>query len=623
VRKAPTQPTNEALHPGPNGQPPPTDANNHPPPPTDGAAAGEGGQAEQKKHRNRHFTLTAQGVFYTDEESGSKIWICSPLKVTALARDSDSESWGRLLQWADEDGHEHQWTMPMSMLAADAAPLREVLLSRGLNISSKYRHRLSEYVQSERPDRRVTAVSHVGWNGRIYVLPDSSIPQNTAEELVFQTASRIENPYTIAGTLREWQNRIGRLCIGNSRMLFSVSCAFAPLLLQPLGVESGGFHFTGTTSTGKSTLQLVAGSVLGGGRKGEGFACSWRTTANALEAIAEAHNDALLLLDEIREISDARELDGVVYMLCHGRGKARLNRSIVQRPTLSWRLLFLSTGEIKLSEHAATAGSKIKAGVETRLVNLPSDAGAGMGVFENLHGFESPRAFAEQLRTAVNQVYGIPSRIFLEHFIAEWDTRVAQATAFMDDFMKKGFPPHAAPEVGRALRRFALVAAAGEMATDMGITAWRPDEARRAALRHFEDWIRDRGGIGQADVEAGVRQVRAFLETHGASRFQSIVVRDARDERVLDRAGYWKEENGERLFLVFPEAFQSQLCRGLDYKLIAKELLKRKLLLRGDDRNLTRQERVPEGGKLRFYAVRSQIFEHSEIDEQEPPQGSG
>ena len=173
-----------------------------------------------------------------------------------------------------------------------------------------------------------------------------------------------------------------------------------------------------------------------------------------------------------------------------------------------------------------------------------------MGLFEDIHGAESPRVFAEELKARAARIYGTPLRAFLNHLVRDYDALLPQADSFMAGLVKDELPLNAAAEVGRALRRVALVAAAGEMATSMGITGWEPDEARRAALRCFGDWITARGGIGQADIEAGIWQVREFLEAHGSSRFQSMIARHERggtktEERVIERAGHWRDnENG-------------------------------------------------------------------------------
>jgi uncharacterized protein (DUF927 family) len=576
---------------------------------------------EPEINKTRHFQLTSEGVFYVDEETDARTFVCTPLRVDAYTRDADSELWGRLLVWTDRNHCEHTWAMPMSALAGDGLALRETLLNGGVLIpGGKARQLLSQYIQHKEPGRSAVCVQQIGWYGRTFVLPDNSaIPGDAAEAIIYQTTARGEHFYRTAGTLEEWREQIGKRCVGNSRLVFSVSAAFAGPLLRPLNVEGGGFHLVGTSSTGKSTAQVAAGSVCGGGHGAHGFARSWRFTQNALESMAELHNDGLLILDEMREIPEAKDLDSIVYMLANGSGKGRMNKSMTAQRTLSWQLLFLSSGEIKLSEYAASLGARVKGGAEVRLLNIPADAGADMGAFEDIHGAESARAFAEQLKAASAKTYGTALRTFLTEWVRGWDANYARVATFITDFIAKEIPSGAAPEVGRALRRVALVAAAGELATSMAITGWEPGEARRAAVKCFKDWIQERGGAGQTDVQAGLRQVRAFIAVKGGSCFQSVVPHfDGRgnemQERINERAGYWKEENGERQYLIFPDVFKGQVCSGLDSKLILQELDRKQLLVRGEGRNYTRKETVPNEGRIRVYVIKARILDEGEDD---------
>ncbi|EBV3757719.1 hypothetical protein GC796_18970, partial [Salmonella enterica] len=55
--------------------------------------------------------------------------------------------------------------------------------------------------------------------------------------------------------------------------------------------------------------------------------------------------------------------------------------------------------ELSLTEHAAKAGERTFAGMEVRMIQIPSDSGK-FGVFEELHGFDSGKALAEHQRGA-------------------------------------------------------------------------------------------------------------------------------------------------------------------------------------------------------------------------------
>uniref|UniRef100_UPI0013D70CBB DUF927 domain-containing protein n=1 Tax=Klebsiella aerogenes TaxID=548 RepID=UPI0013D70CBB len=71
---------------------------------TSGSASGGAARA--------HYQLNESGVYYVgvteDGDRAEPVFVCSPLKVEAKTRNSQSEEWGRLLTWTDADGHPHQ-----------------------------------------------------------------------------------------------------------------------------------------------------------------------------------------------------------------------------------------------------------------------------------------------------------------------------------------------------------------------------------------------------------------------------------------------------------------------------------------------------------------------------------
>ena len=73
----------------------------------------------------------------------------------------------------------------------------------------------------------------------------------------------------------------------------------------------------------------------------------WRATDNALEAMASQHCDGLLILDELAQV-DAKTAGEFAYMLANEAGKSRATRTGTPRARQTWRLLFLSAGEVSL-----------------------------------------------------------------------------------------------------------------------------------------------------------------------------------------------------------------------------------------------------------------------------------
>lgn len=578
-------------------------------------------EPDMQEHRRPYFTVNDEGVFYNGVKEGKwqpPWWICSRLEVTAITRDSKNEAWGRLLEFDDLDGGHHAWACPMELFAGDGTEFRRMLFGMGLQMAaaSSARNLLVQYVQTAKVEARARCVERTGWHGSVFVMPDRTLGEN-GERILFQSASAAPGTFKQKGALSDWQKNIAALCTGNSRLVFAVSAALAAPLLELTGLESGGFHYRGDSSTGKTTALRVAASVWGG----LDYLQRWRATDNGLEALAAHHSDCLLVLDEISQV-DPKAAGEVAYMLANGSGKARANRTGTMRDTASWRLLFISSGEAGLAEHMAQANRKTKAGQEIRLLDIPADAGAGAGIFEELHNYAGGSAFSRAITEAVAKYHGTAAVTFLQNLVKRPPDWAANAVKRgQREFKADQIPSDAGGQVERAAMRFALVGTAGEMATAWEITGWNPGEAMAAAAICFKAWLGQRGSIGNLEDMQMLSQVRRFFELHGEARF-SDWERPASDTsqhppRTINRAGYRKhgdakDANGNKIYLdgvdrdgfertaketeyyVFPETFKGEVCQGFDYRAVCK-LLVRLGGLMPDGKGFTRRERLPGG----------------------------
>jgi putative DNA primase/helicase len=573
------------------------------------------------------FELTPDGVLRRidteDEETGEtkKEWrrICSYLEIDSETRDSQGENWGRILVTKDRDGGLHQWAMPMSMLAGDGAGYREHLLSIGLEIEPGRfpREQLHQYIVTARPDRRARCVTRLGWHrspeSLVYVLPDETFGASH-EQVLLQSAWATQHLYRVSGTMKDWKENVAKYCIGNSRLAFAISAAFAPPLMESISESGGGIHYRGTSSTGKTTALRMAGSVWGGGGI-DGFIRNWRATSNGLEAAAECHNDALLCLDEISQV-DSKEAGETAYMLANGSGKSRAQRDGSSRQVAQWRLLFFSTGEVSLSDKMSETGRQMKAGQEVRLVDIAADAGAGYGIFENLHGFKNADLLAKELRTNSLTYYGSPIREFIRNLTAKPGHLAEAIEKSRAQFINNYVPSDASGQVSRVASRFALIAAAGTLATAMNILPWPEDEAANAAASCFKSFLQQRGTTGARETLIALQQVRKFFQNHGNSRFQDW---DSHDSLTINRAGFKKHEkspDGQIIrteFFVFPDVFRTEICAGMDAGFVAKELVTRNYLIPGSDGKRCPLQRLPGTQQpSRMYHFSSSILEGSD-----------
>lgn len=557
---------------------------------------------------NWPFHLDEKGLWFRAEDADGDPdwqWVCSPLEVMARTRDARGEDWGRLLLVKDADGVWHEWAMPMSLTAGYGIDYRAQLKSYGLDLAPtrKARERLELYLVTAKPKGRARCVDRTGWSGgKAFILPDASFGDTCGEMVVFQGAARRDHAFRTQGTLEQWQKQVARLCQGNSRLAFAVSAAFAAPLLRLVGMEGGGFHFRGESSRGKTTTLLVAGSVWGGGET-NGFVRSWRATSNGLEAVGLAHNDCLLCLDEM-SLVDSRDVGEVADMLANGAGKTRARQDGSGTPALQWLLLFLSTGEVSLADKMAEVGRRARAGQEVRLADIPADAGAGLGIFETLHGFTSAAALADHLRLAAGRYYGTACRAYLERITAKLDGLTEAVREWVQAFLDQHCPKEADGQVKRAAGRFGLVAAAGELAITLGVLPWPAGEAMAAAGACFRAWLEQRGGTGALELLRGVEEVRHFFQAYAESRF-ALIGDKSHGLTISNRAGFKRRVGPEGdegwEFLVFPKAFKEEVCAGFDSKALARELVRLRLMEAGTDGKMSRLVKLPNMKKARFY----------------------
>ncbi len=482
-------------------------------------------------------------------------WVCSPVHVEAVTFDGQDNNFGRLLRFKTTVGKWREWAMPMELLRGAGDELRGELLAMGVEIDPHAgRTLLGHYLQAIPPKRRIRCALQVGWCGDSFVLPDAVIGPK-ASDVIFQSGERGHDEHTKGGTLAGWQANIAARAVGNPMMVLGMSVSFAGPMLKLCNAESGGLHFVGESSIGKSTIADAGCSTWGG----PNFRRSWRATANGMEGVAALFSDCLLALDDTSE-AEPKEIGTIVYALGNGTGKQRASRTGNARAVTRWRCAVLSNGERTIATTMAEAGHRAKAGQSVRLLDIP--AVRGFGVLDNLHGFKDGAAFSDAIKKAAATNHGHAGRAFLEKL-----TRDKRNFAERLELIKS--LPELSAEGGegqdkRGAARFALVALAGEVATEYGITGWPEGAAIEAAVVGFKAW-RSTRGRGNDERRQILEQVAGFISLHGDSRFSSADAYETADAMRINRAGWWRDDGLARVYLFNAEGLR-EAVKGFDFK---------------------------------------------------------
>ncbi|HDC2549017.1 TPA: DUF927 domain-containing protein, partial [Salmonella enterica] len=361
----------------------------------------------------------------------------------------------------------------------------------------------------------------------------------------------------------------------------------------------------GESTDGKTTTMKVAASVCGGAD----YWKTWRATGNALEEIALRRNDAPLMLDEISEVNGA-EVTQIAYMLGNGQSKSRSKAAGGLRDAGLWRLLFLSTGEVSIADHAAEAGKqRTGAGVGVRMVQIPSDTGKH-GAFENLHGFSGGKEFAEYLEKSASECHGAPFRDWLRWLTTDLNAVTERARKLLKQYEKMLRPEGAGNQTGRIVDRFALLAVAGELATEAGLTGWEQGEAYKSAKSCLDAWISDRGHIANQEEADALERVQRFITANQYTRFA-----DWHDDknRPLNTVGLRKVDKGndakeaKTTFYIYASGWK-EICGTYSAAKTAALCREKGWLIPGTDGKNSQNIRLPEVGQKRVYVLNSDVI---------------
>jgi len=201
-----------------------------------------------------------------------------------------------------------------------------------------------------------------------------------------------------------------------------------------------------------------------------------------------------------------------------------------------------------------------------------------MGLFENLHEAKDPASFAQELKAAVSKYYGTPARSWVKALARDPEAMRAQIGKLRLQFVQNLVPQGADGQVSRVADRFALLAAAGELATANGITGWPQGEAVQAAQRCFKDWVRERGGVGSSEVADAKQRIDEAIQIDGAAKFQRWKKSNSDRRVVLNRMGFAKIEGNpgveeqEYTYYFLPEPLKA-LLTGLDLRSVIAGLV--------------------------------------------------
>ena len=531
------------------------------------------------------------------------LWIAAPFEVLGASRDPHGGDWGKVLRWRDDDGRVHVRHVADADLHGEPAALCASLAHHGLRIARARQRDLVGYLSIVRSKRRATIVSRTGWNGiggqSVFVLPGETIGPRCGENVILDAAAR--GPYEARGTIEEWRDgrrdARERPCsagvgnFGRAGRTAVVSCRarrrrrpFLWAIVEGQDDNSSG----GCVRMGAGRVTRICKSVARDGER-----------ARRRGGVGDGYGPCAGRNERLTRARWRRR----IYALANGDGKQRAARDGSLREPKSWRVIFVSSGEVPFETKMSEGKGKARAGQLLRLLDIPADRGLGFGVFDNGGSQDDAGALSRAIKGSASAAYGTAGPEFVRRIIAKSVTG-DDVRALVSDFVKAECPAGADGQVERVAHRLGLVAVAGELAITTSVVPWRAGEARQAAAWALRAWLANRGGTQPAEVRQAIQQVRLYIEQHGDSRFDPLDSVEAKPSP--NRAGWRKGEGEEREWLIPPETWKAEICAGLDPGFVARTLAERGLIERASD-GFQPVRRIG-GSNKRVYVLNARIF---------------
>ena len=279
----------------------------------------------------------------------------------------------------------------------------------------------------------------------VYVTPDKQYGASKSDLQIrfVQSDEQYNQSMEVNGSLADWKNNVGKYIKYSPLMTLGVCMAFGAIAMKPCGIESYIVHIFGTTSKGKSNIELVAQSIFRKATKNT--LPSWDITPIGLMDKCRAFADSIFILDEVTKFPDVpSKLQQMIYRATNGSGKITsfAYAKSVNRVDLNWIISILSSGEKSISQILEEGNVKLLSGREVRCFELSAIRNPKYFTFTSL-----PKGFKNSA----------------QKFLKKTEERIAVIKSKMQEFYEQQGIDDGSIK-GRIANRFAFLEAIGLLA---------------------------------------------------------------------------------------------------------------------------------------------------------------
>lgn len=337
-------------------------------------------------------------------------------------------------------------------------------------------HRIFNEMESEVPTVRLVSRQGVQSSGSIVL---DGLVLGAEGDLTIN--SEMMRGFATRGTHAEWIENVSVPALNSQTIVFAICHPFAALLKYAADLPSAVHNLFGPTSAGKTMSLYGAASCMGPSKE---MVTTWHATAPGFEAEAIRRQGWCWIIDEARIGLGDKFEDNIIFALLNGRTKSKAPGHGGAGVELS--LWALSSNEDR--EDDPYKGQP-KSGADVRLFTIPVGYDLTRGIFDKAKDTVEAKAMADAMKEATQQYYGTAIIKFCVRLLEQPDWR-AEIPARLEKARCSILDGRRLNSIHmRGLDSFLPIAAAGEWATELGVTGWQSGDATKAVKALFDSYL--------------------------------------------------------------------------------------------------------------------------------------
>jgi hypothetical protein len=301
------------------------------------------------------------------------------------------------------------------------------------------------------------------------------------EESDLTITDSLKRGFSTRGTHSEWIERVSLPALNSQTIVFAISHALAAILKYAADLPDAVFNLLGPSSKGK-TMALYASASTMGTRKE--MITTWLASAAGFEALAIARQGWSWIIDEARIGLGDKFEENIIFALLNGRTKSKAPGHGGAGVELC--LWALSSNEDR--EDDPFKGQP-RSGADVRLFTIPVGYDLIRGIFEKAKDTIEAKAMADAMLEATKQCHGTAIVEFSVRLLERPDWRAEISARLQKARLSIQDERNLNSVQLRGLDSFLPIAAAGEWATELGITGWQPGDATKAVKTLFDSYL--------------------------------------------------------------------------------------------------------------------------------------